>query len=169
MNTHNISLRDYEETDIDRLVSLANNKRVTQYMVDSFVYPYTSDDAMLWITKGSAANGGINKVILLDGLFVGAVGINPQQGWKNHCAEIGYWLGEDYWGQGIATGALDIMTTVAFTRYPYKKLYAPVLAPNTRSIRVLEKAAYKLEGILKNEVIKHGQYFDVHQYAKSCL
>ena len=164
-----ISLRDYKETDIDRLVSLANNKHVTHYMIDTFVYPYTRDDAIFWITEGSTANGSINKVILLDGLFVGAVGINPQQGWRSHCAEIGYWIGEDYWGRGIATRALEMMTAEAFDHFHFKKLYAPVLAPNTRSIRVLEKAGYQREGILKNEVSKHDQYFDIYQYATSCL
>lgn len=73
------------------------------------------------------------KVILLDGLFVGAVGINSQQGWRSHCAEIGYWLGEDYRGQGIATGALDVMTTEAFTRYPLKnsmhRFWRPIPGP----------------------------------------
>ena len=112
------------------------------------------------------SHGSINKAILLDDVFVGSVGIKPQQGWKNHCAEIGYWVAQEYWGQGIATTALKMMSRNAFKDHGLQKLFATVLAPNLGSMRVLDKAGYTQEGLLRRDVIKNGQYYDVHHYAK---
>ena len=163
-----ITLRDYREADIDRLVELANNKNVSRFLVDTFAYPYTRRDAMAWIEIGSKANHAVTKVIEYHGEFVGSVAITPQTGWRSHSAEIGYWVGEAYWGRGIATEALRKMGDLVFSGLKYKKLFAPVLSPNKASMRVLEKCGYVLEGVLKNDVLKDGQYFDRHFYAKYC-
>ncbi|HDZ08285.1 GNAT family N-acetyltransferase [Pseudohongiella sp.] len=161
-----ITLRDYESSDAPRLVELANNENVSQFLIYTFPYPYTMEDANWWISVGSHDNGTITKAIEYDGAFIGTVGITPQVGWKSHTAEIGYWLGEDFWGRGIATEALKLMTEHAFSEGVRGKLFAPVLAPNRASARVLEKNGYLLEGVLKNEVIKNGQMFDILHYAK---
>ena len=161
-----VTLRDYVATDAERLVELANNPRVTQYLIYTFPYPYTRQDAELWIAHGSKVNGAVTKVIESHGVFVGSIAIAPQDGWKNHSAEIGYWLGETYWGQGIATTALAQMNALAFSNTHCTKLFAPVLGPNTASMRVLEKCGYVLEGIFKNDVCKNGQFFDGHYFAK---
>lgn len=160
-----IQLRDYSEADIERLVVLANNKNVSRYLIDTFPYPYQRDDAVQWIRQGSSANNAITKVIEFNGEFVGSIGLAPQTGWKSHAAEIGYWLGEDYWGRGIATAALQQMTQYALHALHYKKLFAPVLAPNNASMRVLQKCGYVLEGVHRDEVFKDGAYFDIHHYA----
>ncbi|MGF1524996.1 MAG: GNAT family N-acetyltransferase [Leptolyngbyaceae cyanobacterium] len=164
-----ITLRDYRKSDTERLVSLANNKNVSRYLVDTFPFPYTQQDADWWIATGAAANNVVTKVIQYDGEFVGSVGIGPQEGWKRHVAEIGYWLGEAYWGQGIATAAVSQMTDYAIATLGYRKLFAPVLQPNKASRRVLEKCGYALEGILKSEVCKDEQFFDIYHYARCCL
>ena len=161
-----IRLRDFVEGDIDRLVALANNENVSRYLIYTFPYPYTKRDAESWIHTESRANRSVTKVIEYQGDFVGIVGITPQTGWKDHSAEIGYWVGEEYWGKGIATEALRMMSERAFTVLKYKKLFAPVLGPNKASMRVLEKCGYGLEGVLKDEVYKGGQYFDGYHYAK---
>ena len=160
-----IILRDYTETDVDRLVTLANNKNVSRYLVYTFPYPYTKADAKWWIDTGSKANHAVTKVIEYRDQFVGSVGIHLQTGWRSHVAEIGYWIGEDYWGKGLATSALKAMSDCAFLLPALKKLYAPVLGPNQPSKKVLEKCGYVLEGILKQEVFKDGQYYDIYQYA----
>lgn len=161
-----IELREYVDSDRDRLANLANNQNVSQYLVYTFPYPYTRGDAEWWIDIGSKRNGAITRVIEYQGLFVGSVGMTPQSGWRDHVAEIGYWVAEEYWGKGIATAALREMTEFGFTERNFRKLCAPVLAPNIGSMRVLEKCGYQCEGILKNEVHKSGRYFDTHQFAK---
>ena len=163
-----ISFREYTNEDIDRLVTLANNEKVSKYLIYTFPYPYTRQDAEWWISKGCHENDAMTKVIEYKNEFVGSIGITPQLGWKSHIAEIGYWIGEEYWGKGIATQALQKMTECVLEQFKYKKLFAPVLAPNNISIRVLEKCDYELEGVLKNEVYKNDQYYDLYHYAK-CL
>ncbi|MEL6385328.1 MAG: GNAT family protein [Cyanobacteria bacterium J06626_18] len=164
-----ITLRDYEISDAARLVDLANNKNVSRYLVDTFPFPYTRQDADWWVATGSTTGNTVTKVIQYNGEFAGSVGIGPQEGWKQHVAEIGYWLGEAYWGQGIATAAVSQMTEYAIAALGYRKLFAPVLQPNKASMRVLEKCGYELEGILKSEVFKDGQFFDIYHYARCCL
>ena len=161
-----ITLRDYTKADTDRLVDLANNENVSRYLVYTFPYPYTKQNAEWWIETGSRANDSVTKVIKYRGEFVGGVGITPQTGWKGHLAEIGFWVGEEYWGKGITSEALRTMSDLVFSTMKYKKLFAPVLGPNKASMRVLEKCEYNLEGILKSEVFKGGQYFDIYHYAK---
>ncbi|WP_237132723.1 GNAT family N-acetyltransferase [Pseudohongiella sp. O18] len=161
-----IELRGYAASDAERLTELANSANVSQFLVYTFPYPYTLEDAVWWITIGSQENGAITKAVEYHGELIGSVGITPQTGWKSHTAEIGYWLGEQFWGRGIATQVLERMTNEVFADGRWDKLFAPVLSPNQASVRVLEKNGYQLEGILKNEVIKNGQLFDVHHYAK---
>lgn len=161
-----IVLREYTDADLERLVILANNQNVSRYMMYTFPYPYTLKDAEWWIGTGSKQNGVIARAIEYQGLFVGGVGIKLQSGWREHLGEIGYWLGEEYWRKGIATAALSQMTDYGFTSRGFRKLYAPVLAPNIASMRVLEKCDYQREAILKDEVRKGGDYFDIHQFAR---
>ncbi len=161
-----IELRAYTNADIQRLVHLADNERVSRYLAPTFPFPYTLNDAQWWIETGCKQNGAVTKVIVYRGEFVGSVGIAPQTGWRSHVAEIGYWVGEDYWGRGIASEALGAMTHLAFSTGKYRKLFAPVLGPNRASMRVLEKNGYSLEAVLKQEVFKGGRYHDVYHYAK---
>ena len=163
-----IKLRDYVAADTDRFSELANNENVSRYLIYTFPYPYTRENAALWIATGSRENNAVTKAIEYRGELVGTVGITPQQGWKEHTAEIGYWVGESYWGRGIATEALRTMSDLVFANMKYKKLFAPVLGPNRASMRVLEKCGYTLEGILKQEVSKGGEYFDGHYYSMFC-
>src|SRR5687768_11429146 len=104
-----IILRDYKASDSDRLVKLANNKNVSRYLIYTFPFPYLKKDADWWIDVGCRENGSITKVIEYMGEFIGSVGISPQTGWRSHIAEIGYWVGESFWGKGITTEAVKMM------------------------------------------------------------
>jgi len=161
-----ITLREYLPSDLDRLVSLANDEEVSRYLVYTFPYPYSHADAEWWISTGSKQNGVIARVIEHQGVFVGSVGITLQGGWRDHLGEIGYWVGKRHWGQGIAGAALRQMTEYGFAELRLKKLFAGVIAPNTASMRVLTKCGYQLEGILKSEVHKNGRCYDIHHFAR---
>ncbi len=161
-----ITLRPFKTDDAERLVQLANNVNVSRYLTYLFPFPYTQEDAEWWISTGSSQGGAVSRVVELNGEFVGGVGVTRLKAWKNHQAEIGYWLGEPFWGQGIATEALKQMTVHAFDTMNVKKLFAPVLKPNIASMRVLEKCGYEREGEFRMEVFKNGQFYDTVQYAK---
>lgn len=159
-------LRDYRDDDTDRLVEIANNEKVSRYLIDTFPFPYSSDDARWWIDEGCRAPGMVTKVIEVDGSFVGSIGLTRQTGWRSHLAEVGYWLGERYWGKGLATNALGLMCGQAFTELGIHKLFAPVLAPNTASMTVLQKCGFTKVGVLTDEVSKHHRYYDVHHFER---
>ncbi len=161
-----VTLRKYELADKEQLVKLANNANVSRFLTYLFPFPYTPDDAEWWISTGSSLDGAVSRVVEFNGQFVGGVGLTQLKAWKDHQAEIGYWLGEPYWGRGIATEALKQMTAHAFDVIKVKKLFAPVLKPNIASMRVLEKCGYVREGEFKMEVFKNGQFYDTVQYAR---
>jgi ribosomal-protein-alanine N-acetyltransferase len=162
-----IEFRGYRSSDLRALVELANNRNVSEYLADRFPFPYTEEDAIWWIGIGCKQNDCINFAIENDGVLVGGIGVEPQDGQRRHCAEIGYWLGQPYWGQGIATSAVHKMTDYAFLELGFSRLYAPVLEPNRASMKVLEKCGYALEGILRNDIRKNDTFYNVHYYAKN--
>ncbi|MEM8543741.1 MAG: GNAT family protein [Cyanobacteria bacterium P01_H01_bin.119] len=161
-----VTLRQYQISDAERLAAIANNPNVARYLSASFPHPYTLEDARWWIKTGSTAGGGISKAIEYQGKLVGGVGIAPLTGWQSHVAEIGYWLGEAYWGQGIATKAVKQISEFAFQELGYQKLYGRVYTYNEASMAVLKKCGYQLEAILKSEICRDGQYLDVHRFSR---
>jgi RimJ/RimL family protein N-acetyltransferase len=82
-------------------------------------------------------------------------------------AEIGYWLGEEFWGRGITTEALNAVSNFAFSSFDLCRLYAHVFEWNMASARVLEKAGYTLEGRMKKSVTKDGKSIDQLLYART--
>ena len=72
-------------------------------------------------------------------------------------AEIGYWLGEPYWGRGVMTEAVRAVTDWGFAERSLLRIYALPYVTSLASIRVLEKAGYVYEGRLRRSVIKLGK------------
>ncbi len=90
---------------------------------------------------------------------IGVAGVN------RHSAEIGYWLGEPFWGQGIATKAVRALTEYAFAHLDLVRIYGTVFEWNPASARVLEKAGYTHEGRLRKSITKDGKIIDQLLYA----
>jgi len=80
-------------------------------------------------------------------------------------AEIGYWLGEPFWGRGIATEALSALTAYVFTNFDIVRLWAGVFEWNIASSRVLEKAGYQREARFRLAATKGGKTIDEFIYA----
>src|SRR4029079_2240112 len=81
-------------------------------------------------------------------------------------AEVGYWLGEAYWGRGVMTPALKRLTQPLFDDGKLLRAFALPLADNQGSIRVLEKAGYEREALLRASCVKYGQPRDQYLYAR---
>ncbi len=103
--------------------------------------------------------------IEVDGEATGGIGIELHSDVERVSAEIGYWLGEPVWGRGIATEALRAVTFEAFKRYDITRLYAVPFADHPASVRVLEKAGYVKEGLMRQSAIKEGKIRDQLLYA----
>ena len=159
-----ITLRDYLNSDISALVSLANNQNVSRYMTTDFPFPYTIEDARWWISEGSKQ--GTTKVIEYNSQFIGSVGVHPKLAEKKRTAIIGYWLGEPYWGQGFAPEALKKLTSHVFASTDIIRLEASIYSPNKNSMKVAEKAGYHCEAVLKKAIYKNNEFYDEHIYSK---
>lgn len=104
--------------------------------------------------------------IVVEGAVAGGIGYSRRTDVERISAEVGYWLGVSYWGRGIATGAVKSLTALAFAAAPeLRRLYAVPYASNPASARVLEKAGWRLEGRLRESVIKDGVVLDQWLYA----
>lgn len=158
-----VILRAFETDDALLLREYLNNPHVTKYLTSSIPQPYEKEDAEWWINEGSKV--GIVRAIEYEGVFVGAIGANRKQFEHSRSAEVGYWLAEGYWGKGIVTTALRQLTTFIFENTDIVRLQAYVFEGNLASIRVLEKAGYRLEGILQKAIYKHDSFMDASLYA----
>ncbi|MES2627129.1 MAG: GNAT family protein [Pseudomonadota bacterium] len=158
-----ITLREYTEADISLMVAYLNNRNVTRYLTANIPQPYTEENAVWWIGEGSKV--GFVQAIDYNGVFVGTVGASRGLFEHSKTAQIGYWLGEPFWGRGIATAALVQHSTAIFQQTDIVRLHAQVFAGNNASMRVLEKGGYQCEGILEKAAFKHGAHIDIHVYA----
>jgi RimJ/RimL family protein N-acetyltransferase len=159
------SVREWRPGDVDSLVEHANNVKVWRNLHDAFPHPYTRADAESWIRQTSALNPQTVFAITVAGEAVGGIGLHPGTDVHRRTAAIGYWLGEAYWGRGIATEALRAVTDYAFSKFDFARLEAFVFEWNLASARVLEKAGYTREARLRKRVTKEGRTVDCFLYA----
>ena len=159
------SVRSWKWSDVEAIVRHANNRNVWINLRDRFPYPYTASDARRWLESVVGFQPETNFAIAVGDEAVGGIGFSIQYDVAHRSAEIGYWLGEEVWGRGIATDALLAVTDYAFANFDLCRLYANVFAWNPASARVLEKAGYSFEGRLKRSVTKDGQTIDQLIYA----
>lgn len=159
-------VRPWRMDDAESVVRHANNINVARQLRDRFPHPYTRANANAFLKAATNAPEPSNLAIDVDGEAVGAVGYVPGIDVERFSAEIGYWLGESYWGRGIATEALLLVTTHVFETLNLLRLFALPFADNAGSIRVLEKARYAREGLLRSSSVKYGQPRDQLIYAR---
>jgi [ribosomal protein S5]-alanine N-acetyltransferase len=157
-------LRSWQLGDEESLAENANNPKITANVRDSFPHPYTIEDAKFWINLAHQQEG--NFAIIVNEKAVGGIGILLKEDIYRKNAEIGYWLGEPYWGQGIITEAIKKMVDFTFANYDIHRIYAGVFEYNLASMRVLEKAGFQFETVLKKSLFKNGQLWDDHVYVK---
>ncbi|MBD3235973.1 MAG: GNAT family N-acetyltransferase, partial [Candidatus Eisenbacteria bacterium] len=143
----------------------ANNRNVWRNLRDLFPYPYTEADAVAFIDKARAQSPERLYAIEVAGEAAGAVGIAQRDDVERISAEIGYWLGEPFWGHGIMTEVVRAVTRHALGTFGLTRVFAVPYEWNPASFRVLEKAGYVCEGVLQRSVIKDGQIIGQRLYA----
>jgi RimJ/RimL family protein N-acetyltransferase len=158
-------VRPFERGDELSIVRHADNRNVWINLRDRFPHPYTTADARAWIEQQIRSREENNWAIEVDGHAVGGIGIEPREDVNRLSAEIGFWLGEAYWGRGIMTDAASAVTRYAFHTRGFLRVYAEVFEWNDASMRVLEKCGYAREGVLRRSATKAGQVIDQVVYA----
>ena len=162
-----ISIREWEISDAKDLAKILSNKNILKNLRDGLPYPYTEKDAEDYINAMTSSDK--DKVfafaVCLDGKAVGNIGAFRQQNIHFRTAEIGYYLSEEYWSKGIMTEAVRLLCEKIFSETDILRLYAEPFAHNTASRKVLEKAGFMLEGILKSNAVKDGRICDMAMYS----
>ena len=109
---------------------------------------------------------GVQFVIDINNEAVGDISVWAKDKYNLTKAKISYWIASKCRGKGIMTKIVKIVTDYAFKKYKFVRIFGNVRTFNKGSARVLEKAGFKLEGILKKDAFKNGKYYDNMVWAK---
>ena len=165
INLEVCSLRPWREGDQHDLVRNANNRKVWLGLRDRFPHPYTLADANAFLTRVQEIDPVTLFAITVADRPVGGIGLVLGDDVDRISAEIGYWLGEEFWGRGIATSAVRGLTRHAFANFDLNRIFAVPYSDNSASIRVLRKCEYRHEGTLIGSAIKDGRIRDQELFA----
>ncbi|MBS2019432.1 MAG: GNAT family N-acetyltransferase [Deltaproteobacteria bacterium] len=161
-----LTLRAWAESDAASLVRHANDPEVAKGLRDRFPQPYTAADAEAWIAFCRSQPVAHSFAIDVGGEAVGSIGIETFSDIHRRTGEIGYWLGREVWGRGIATTAVIAVTQYGFEKLELARVQAGVFEWNLASSRVLEKAGFTREGRLRHHVTKGDVVGDMIMYSR---
>ncbi len=144
VETDRLILRDFGRRDVKFLPALLNDWEVARWL-SRVPYPYDKKNAKEWVGMARSirrrGEGMPLAIVLRDsGELIGGVGISIPDG------EIGYWLGQSYWGHGYGTEAVIGLTNHSFSNLGLAQLWAAVRPGNDESCKVLEKAGFERAG-----------------------
>jgi len=158
-------VRSWRLSDAAIMAPYANNRSVWLNLRDGFPHPYAISDAEAFISMARRAAPETMFAIAVEDRAVGGVGYMLHTDVERVSAEIGYWLGEPFWGRGIATEALAAVTEHAIRCHNLTRVYAVPYEWNLASCRVLEKAGFVREARMRRSAIKDGRIIDQFLYA----
>ena len=158
-------LRAWRGDDAGSLVGHANDEQVSRCLGERFPHPYSLDDAHLFIAHALHLDNEKSWAIEVNGEASGGISLRQGEGVERHSAELGYWLGRAYWGEGIATAAVRAIFPHALREMRLYRLQARVFADNPASMRVLERCGFEHEAVLHRLVVKGDRLLDMHVYA----
>ena len=172
LKTKRLVLRQFRSTDAPRIHYLVNDKQVA-YSTHYIPYPYPEGAAEAWLAEHAELERCGRAVVfavcqqLTEGSeevpeLIGTVGVAIAD--LDHQAEIGYWFGRDYWGNGFCTEAAVAVLDYGFEKLGLHRIFAQHIARNRASARVLEKTGFSKEGVLRQHARKWGVFEDVVCY-----
>ena len=155
-------------TDAPILAGLLNNKNILDNLRDGLPYPYTAKDAEDYIQAMLSADQTktFAFAITVDDKPVGSIGVFRCENIHFRTAEMGYYIGEEHWGKGLGTSAAGQACNYVFGHTDIIRIFAEPFAHNTASCRVLEKAGFQFEGLLRSNAVKNGNVVDMKMYSR---
>lgn len=160
-------IRNWRMEDAGNLAQMLNNKNILNNLRDGLPYPYTKKDAEEYITSmlSSDKTKTFAFAVTVNDKAVGSIGVFRRGNIHSRTAEMGYYIGEPYWGRGIGTSAVRQVCGYVFEHTDIIRIFAEPFAYNTASCRVLEKAGFELEGVLRSNAVKNGKVLDMKMYS----
>lgn len=160
-------LREWRKEDVLEIAKAANNPNIAKCLRNTFPNPYSLDDAK-WYVNDCITNEGKNQItraIVVEGKAVGSIGIFIKDDVYEKSGELGYWLSEDYWRQGITSTAVQQICKESFSTFDIVRIFAEPFDCNIGSKGVLEKAGFTYEGTMRNGVYKNGKIVSYCMYS----
>lgn len=163
----NCRIRKWELTDAKDLAKTLSNTKIQDNLRDGLPYPYTEQDGIAYISAMLSAdeNDTFAFAITVEEKAVGSIGVFRQSNIHRQTAEMGYYIAEEYWGQGMMTEAVKQVCRYVFEKSDIIRIYAEPFAYNAASCRVLEKAGFQYEGTLRKNAVKNGKIIDMKMYS----
>lgn len=162
----NVKLRPFVLSDSISIAKYANNRDVSKNLRDAFPFPYSDTDALQFIMSIISSNPSTIYAIDINGEAIGAAGITLKDDVYKGNGEIGYWIGQEFWGKGISSAVVSDLIKIAFNELGLYRIYAEVFENNIASMRVLEKNGFINEAKLEKAVTKDGVKLDLYIYSK---
>ena len=168
MHTSRCILRPWRPDDAKALPTIANTREISWNTSFNFPYPFKEEQARRFLTYHMEGLGEQKWAFAVksDGHLIGGCGAQRGKDVQSHTAEIGYWLGVAFWGQGLASEAVNAMVNYLATSTDIEQLTAHCYAWNPASFRVLEKAGFQQEGCRRGVVRKWGKQTDLLIFGK---
>ena len=160
-------IRRWRMSDAGDLAAALSNKKVMDNLRDGLPFPYTEKDGLDYIGAMLSAdeNETFAFAVTVDDRAIGSITVLRKDNIHRRTAELGYYIAEEYWGRGIMTEAVRQICGYVFNNSDIVRIYAEPFAFNTASCRVLEKAGFRFEGVLKSNAVKNGEIVDMKMYA----
>lgn len=160
-------IRAWRLTDAQSLAESLNDKKIHDNLRDGLPYPYTVSDAEAYIKAMLDADQDKTHpfAITVDDLAVGSIGVFRKDNIHFRTGELGYYIAQPYWGRGLVTDAVRQVCRLIFETTDIIRIFAEPFAYNTASCRVLEKAGFAFEGVLRKNAVKNGKIIDMRLYA----
>lgn len=158
-------VRDARAEDASSIAVYADNARVAANLRDIFPHPYRLEDAERFLQSVTEQEPRTVFAIATESEAIGVIGLTLGEDVHRFTAELGYWLGEPFWGRGIMTGAVLAVVEHGFSELGLLRIYAEPHTGNLGSARVLEKAGFELEGRMRASAFKDGRILDQLLYS----
>lgn len=161
-------IRKWKPEDADDLAAALSDPKIMDNLRDGLPFPYTRHDAESYISAMLAAdeNEVFAFAVTENGRAIGSIACFRQTNIHCRTAELGYYLAASRWGRGIMTKAVGQVCDHVFSQSDILRIYAEPFARNAASCRVLEKAGFRLEGVLRSNAVKNGKVEDMKMYSR---
>jgi len=160
-------IRSWKMEDAVNLAEALNNKKIQDNLRDGLSYPYTENDAKDFIAAmlNADRNAAYAFAITVEDKAVGSIGVFRKTNIHERTAEIGYYVSEAYWGNGIGTSAIKQVCKYVFENTDILRIFGEPFAYNTTSCHILEKSGFQFEGTLRKNAVKNGEVLDMKMYS----
>ena len=159
LHTNNLIIKKPSEKHLNFLIKELNNWNISKWLIE-VPYPYTVDDAKYWVKKTKQDEYSFN--IFLKNKLIGGVSLSNQR--ENSKWELGYWIGEEYWGNGYAIEACENLISYFFSNTNNSIIYASHMKDNIKSKKIIINLGFKLVSsgkkfsISRNEMVEDLNY-----------